>query len=86
MAYLYILSRKAEAWKYEREWRYVDFGFYGNEDKGTQCKQFKIKAVYLGINCKSEKIEEIMKQSDRQNFKVYRMKKTCYGLKPEQCK
>ena len=84
MAYLYILSRKDEDWKYEHEWRYVDVGLHGNGDKGIQCKRFKIKAVYLGINCNSEKINEIIKLSVSKNFRVYKMKKTCYGLEPEQ--
>lgn len=83
-AYLYILSRKNEAWKYENEWRYTDLYFGRNNDDGMQCKQFKVKAVYLGINCNDkDKMNEILEISKRQKFEVYKMIKTHYGLEPQ---
>lgn len=83
-AYLYILSRKNKAWNYENEWRFTDLYFGSDNNNGMQCKQFKVKAVYLGINCNDKnKLNEIVEISKQQKFEVYKMIKTHYGLKPQ---
>jgi len=80
-AYLYILSRKNEAWKYENEWRYTDLYFDKNNDDGMRCKQFRVKSVYFGLNCNDKnKMNEVLEISKCQNFEVYKMIKTHFGL------
>ena len=55
-----------------------------DNNNGMQCKQFKVKAVYLGINCNDKnKLNEIVEISKQQKFEVYKMIKTHYGLKPQ---
>ena len=73
---LYILSRKDLGWKYENEWRYVDYSYENQKrEKGIKCKLFKIKAVYLGMNCNTEKRNKILELAKNHKFDVYDMQK-----------
>lgn len=82
-ACFYILSRKDPSWKYENEWRYTEPYFGTDGSEGQHSEQFKVKAVYAGINCSHENTGRILEIGRRHQFDVYQMKKTHSGLEPE---
>lgn len=62
---IYFLS-KAGQWRYEKEWRQV------NDASGITKPQFRITAIYFGLQCDAAVIQSVVKLLDRdQHVQLY---------------
>ncbi|MCM3718098.1 DUF2971 domain-containing protein [Fictibacillus phosphorivorans] len=70
----FLVMMKHNSWKYEQEWRIIDFDFEETSGKGSliECP-VKPTAIYFGLNCSEKDINKISSIVNPQEIKLKKL-------------
>lgn len=70
----FLVMMKHTSWKYEQEWRIIDFDFEENSGIGSliECP-VKPTAIYFGLNCSEKDINEISSIINKGETKLHKL-------------
>ncbi|MGG2084182.1 DUF2971 domain-containing protein [Lysinibacillus pakistanensis] len=71
----FLILMKHCSWEYEQEWRFINFNYDKTQRRGTVIDiPVKPTAIYFGLNCSSDDIEEISSLVDTNETSLYKLK------------